>query len=82
MYITMTSSCNSPAGKRWSGYRNIAIVEVEPGFDGTPKMISERARGVRRIVAYSYSVYLGSRGAGAQLLAEYERRAAELNAAS
>lgn len=81
MYLVMTSSANSPAGKKWSGYRNLAIVELEPGVTSRPKMISERAIGVKRIVAYAHSVYVGARGHGADLLASYERRAAALNAA-
>lgn len=31
-------------------YRRMAVLEIEDGFDGDPKMISERARGVKRIV--------------------------------
>lgn len=80
-YTVMTSSCNSPAGKKWRGYRNLAIVELEPGFTGRPAMISERARGVRRIVDYVHSVYVGTRGYGAAKLSEFERRAAEMNVA-
>lgn len=79
-YIVMSSSCNSPAAKRWAGYRNLAIVELQPGYSGRPAMISERAKGVRRIVAYRHSVYVGSRGAGADLLSSYTALAAELSA--
>jgi hypothetical protein len=38
------------AGYGWSGYIKVAVVEVEAGFEGEPKMISERAKGVVRIV--------------------------------
>ena len=31
-------------------YYRIAIVEMEDGFEGDPKMISERAKGVVRVV--------------------------------
>lgn len=82
-YIVMTSSAHSPAGKTWRGYRNLAIVELEPGFTGRPKMISQRARGVRRILEYTPSIYVGARrGRGAELLAAYEARCAALNAES
>ena len=70
-FIVMRSSCSSPAGKRWRGYVNLAIVELTPEAKRDelwPKMISERARGVRRIVEYHHSVYLGSRGRGRELL--------------
>jgi hypothetical protein len=46
-------SCPALAGKArkfGAEYRRLAIVELLPGFEGTPKMISVRARGVKRIV--------------------------------
>lgn len=79
-YIVMSSSCNSPAAKRWRGYRNLALVELRPGF-ATPKMISERARGVRRIVEYHHSVFVGEcRGYGRDLLETLNRKAEALSA--
>lgn len=39
----MPSSC-------WGRYVRIGVVEVEPGFEGEPKMLSDRALGVKRIV--------------------------------
>lgn len=79
-YIVMTSSARSPAAKRWSGYRNIALVELQPGYNGTPRMISARARGVASIVDYHHSVFVGRlRGAGVDLVAALNLRAAELN---
>ena len=48
-YIVMTASARMP-GSCWGRYGRVAVVELEPGFSGRPKMISERARGVRRVV--------------------------------
>lgn len=41
----MPSSC-------WGHYRKIAVLEMAPDWDGVdePRMISDRARGVRRVV--------------------------------
>lgn len=49
MYIVMTSAARMPVSC-WGKYRNVAVVET----DGTciPAMISERARGLIRIVKY------------------------------
>lgn len=49
MYVVMPSRANMPASCRGQ-YANVAVVELEPGFEGHPKMISPRARGVKRIV--------------------------------
>jgi hypothetical protein len=56
--IVMTSSAKV-AGKarKYGRYRNVAVVEVEAGK--RPSMISERARGLIRIVWHS-----GSRSVG------------------
>ena len=48
-YIVMTSAAPMPRSC-WGKYRRVALVELEPGFEGTPRMISPRARGVARIV--------------------------------
>ena len=50
-WIVMTSSASMPA-KVKSPYRNVAVVEVDDR-GVVPKMISERAKGVRRIVWHS-----------------------------
>ena len=49
-FITMSASANMP-NSCWGQYGRCAVVELEPGFVGVPKMISERARGIKRIVA-------------------------------
>ena len=52
-YIYM-EACPALKGKaRQYGrrYRKMAVIELEPDFEGQPRMISERAIGVRRVVA-------------------------------
>lgn len=44
----MTSAAAMPQSC-WGVYRRVAVLEVDPG--ARPAMISERARGVRRVVA-------------------------------
>lgn len=46
-YVVKVSAACMPAGC-WGKYRRVAVLEVEAG--SRPKMISERARGVVRIV--------------------------------
>lgn len=46
-FIIMTASAPH-AGK--GTYKRVAVVEVDAAFEGTPSMISPRAKGVRRIV--------------------------------
>jgi hypothetical protein len=75
-YMVMTSSCNSPASKRWPGYRNIALVRTDGRI---PKMISMRARGMEEIIEYEYSVYVGSRGRGFKLVESLTAKADRLN---
>ena len=81
-YIYM-ESCPALKGKaRQFGrrYRRMAIVELEPGFEGVPKMISERAIGVRRVVECT-TVHVGKtpRSAGVRTMARYRAMVASLN---
>ena len=48
-YIVMTSTAQMPSSVR-SPYRRVAVVETDLPEGAEPKMISERARGVIRIV--------------------------------
>jgi len=77
-------SCPALKGKaRQFGrrYRKLAIVELEPGFEGIPKMISERAIGVRRVVECSVEhVGRTPRSAGVRTMARYRAMVAALNA--
>ena len=56
-YIVMTSVASAPRGTN-SLYRNVAVVEVEPGHP-PPKMIRADARGLRRIVKHWGPQYVG-----------------------
>ena len=58
-YTILTASANMPLSC-WGRYARIAVVELEPGFDGRPAMISERARGVSRIVETWERLHVGS----------------------
>jgi hypothetical protein len=49
MYLVMTAQESMPASC-WGTYGKVAVVELADGFTGKPKMISPRARGVKRIV--------------------------------
>jgi hypothetical protein len=49
-FVVMDASACMPGSVR-APYRRVAIVELEPGTTELPKMISDRARGVRSIVA-------------------------------
>ena len=66
----------------WGRYRKVAVVEIEDGFKGRPKMISRRARGVARVVALwdKQSVGKTARCAFRQALAAAEALCARLNA--
>ena len=55
-YIIMESSASV---RGYSGYRNVAVVELDDDFVGVPKMISEHANGVKRIIAMWTKVYKG-----------------------
>lgn len=74
----MPSSC-------WGRYRRVAVVEVDPARlpDGaaTPRMISERARGVVRIVRTWERLNVGAtdRCAFGRAMAEAETEADRLN---
>lgn len=82
-YIYM-EACPALKGKARQfsrGYRKMAVVELEDGFDGIPKMISERALGVRCVVECT-TEYVGRtpRSAGAQTMARYRAMVDTLNA--
>lgn len=82
-YIVMTACAKVPTSWKWQHKRRkVAVVELEEGFEGLPKMISERARGVRQIVRLWDRLHVGSteRSEYYQYLAKAEELAAELNA--
>jgi len=69
-YILQTSRAKMPS-KCWGQYRNVAVLEVDPGVTQVA-MISERARGVRRIVWHS-----GPQNVGKTSRCAYERALTE-----
>jgi len=75
-YIVMTSSAQVYGGVR---YRNVAVCEVERGV--TPKMISQRAKGMVRIVRRWNTCKVGKTAASeyGRALAEAEALAEQLN---
>lgn len=66
----------------FGSYRRVAVLELEDGFAGEPAMISERARGVSRLIWDSGPCNVGKteRGAYQVALREAEALAAKFNA--
>ena len=81
-YIVMTSSAKMPASVK-SAYRNVAVVEIENDFVGTPAMISTHARGVKCIEMHFGPQFVGITGKCAykRTLEEANKLAAKLNVA-
>jgi hypothetical protein len=82
-YIVMTASACMPASC-WGVYGRVAVVELEPGFKSKPKMISDRAIGIKRVVETWEKCNVGKteRCAFARAEAEAHELADELNAAN
>lgn len=78
-FIVITSAARMPC-TCWGRYRNVALCEVEKGK--RPKMISERARGMVRIIDYRGKLNDGTteRCATARAIAELQAEADRLNA--
>jgi len=78
-YIVKTSAAKMPRSC-WGRYVRVAVLEVEAGTE--PAMISERARGVVRIVETWERLSVGktNRCAAARAVAEAEALAARLGA--
>jgi hypothetical protein len=70
-YILMDRSAHMPSSC-WGRYRRLAIVELEDGFEAEPKMISPRARGVRRIVEERDRLHAGGGNRTAHAIAKRE----------
>lgn len=81
-YIVQTSSAHMPTSVR-APYRNVAVLELD-GSGRVPAMISERARGVVRVVRvvrhYGPQHARGANTAYAWTLAEAQQLADRLNA--
>ncbi len=78
-HIVLSSSARMPSSC-WGSYARVAVVEAEVGAE--PKMISERARGVVRIIETWERLHIGKtkRCAHQRALAEAHALADELNA--
>lgn len=50
IYMESTPALRGKARRFGRNYRKMALIELKPGFTGRPKMISERARGVAKII--------------------------------
>lgn len=48
-YIVISQPIHVPGALRATAGQRVALVEVEPGYRGTPQTISVRTPGVRRI---------------------------------
>jgi hypothetical protein len=82
-YIVMTASAHVPASWKWYGtYRRVAVVETDLPAPSVPAMISERARGVVRIVDTWERLNVGKteRDAYSKALFEAGKLAAKLTA--
>lgn len=79
-HIVMTALAKMPTSCRGK-YMKVAVVELEDGFNGTPKMISTRAHGVKRIVKEYEPANVGKTDqcAYARTLKTAEALAADLN---
>lgn len=76
-FIVMTASAKMPSSCK-GRYGKVAVCEVEKGV--WPKMISDRAKGLVRIVSQRDRLHIGgSRSAYALALADAERLAKGLN---
>lgn len=79
-FIVMTASESMPSSCK-GRYGKVAVVELEPGFEGRPAMISERAKGVARIVTLDRRLNVGgARSAFALAHIEAQKLCAKLNA--
>jgi len=78
-YVVKTSAAAMPQ-RCWGRYGNVAVLLVED--DATPKMISERAKGVIKIVSYEGRLHCGKteRSAFQKALKRANELAAKLNA--
>lgn len=78
MFIVQTSAAKMPASC-WGRYRRVAVLEVEGPV--IPKMLSERAKGVVRVVKIWDKLYAGKtdRCAFQKACAEAQALATELN---
>jgi len=80
-WVVQTASASMPR-TCWGRYGRVAVLELEPDWDGPVAMISARARGVRRVICTWERLNIGStdRCAFARALAAADEMVAEHNA--
>ena len=79
-YIVISSSAQMPSSCRGQ-YRRVGVVELEPGVEGPPTMLSARSRQVKRVVETWENLNVGKteRCAYQRALREAEAMADRLN---
>ena len=79
-YVVLDAA-TTPSGRCWGVYRRVAVVELEPGYSDIPKMISARAKGVKRVVETWENCNVGKteRCAYERAMSEAYQLAARLN---
>ncbi len=79
-YRIQTAAARMP-GSCWGRYGKIGVVEVEAGYEKPIKMISDRARGVVRVVRIWDRLHMGTtqRCAYARAMAEARRLVNDLS---
>ena len=81
-YIVISSSAKMPSSCR-GRYRRVGVVELEPGVEGPPTMLSSRSRQVKRVVETWERLNVGTteRCAYQRALREADALAHQLNTA-
>ena len=79
-YIVMSASAKMP-GTCWGHYGRIAVIERDLGYEGRIAMISNRARGVKKVVETWENLNIGKtdRCAYSRALRKAEEYAKRLN---
>lgn len=80
IFMTASPKLSGKAKEYGRNYRKMAILELEEGFFGRPKMISNRAKGVERIVECEvHHVGMTERSYGRRRMEEMKEEVERLN---
>ena len=79
-YAVISSTAKMPSSC-WGRYRRVGVVELEPGVEGPPTMVSSRSRQVKRVVETWERLNVGTteRCAYQRALREADALATKLN---
>ena len=79
-YAVISSTAKMPSSC-WGRYRRVGVVELEPGVEGPPTMLSSRSRQVKRVVETWERLNVGTteRCAYQRALREADALATKLN---